>query len=418
MTRLTMTAQRNPQRVLYCESNVDGTIGGSHYCMLNLVERLDRSRYEPVTLFYQRHALIPRFQAVSETVVRPPHAPWRGGASPAGPLQRLLAVPLAMVRRGVNFLKLLALVREEVRWLRERGIALIHLNNSVTRHHDWMLAALASGVPCITHERGLNNRYTPLDRFLARRLALIIPMSKWIQDHMVERGVAPDNIRVLYDGLEPDRLKVTRDAEEMRREWGVAPDQPVIGIVGNVRVWKGQEVVVRALVEIVKQRPDVVAFIVGASTADDRPYVDRLNEIIQEAGIEANVRFTGYQDRVPDFVNMMSVVIHASIDPEPFGMVVLEAMAMRKPVVGSAAGGVVEMVVEGVTGYTFPPGDSSVLASRVMELLNDPTKAATMGEAGHRRVIEDFRLDQYAEAIEACYDAILSTNSAVATRSQ
>lgn len=233
---------------------------------------------------------------------------------------------------------------------------------------------------------------------------------------MVARGVAPDNIRVLYDGLDPTRLKVTRSADALRHEWNVGPNQPIIGIVGNVRVWKGQEVVIRALVEVARARPDVVCFVVGSATPEDQPYVDTLQAIIREAGVEANVRFTGYQDRVPDFVNMMSVVIHASIKPEPFGMVVLEGMAMGKPVIGSAAGGVVEMVVPGVTGYTFPPGDAQALAARVVELLNDPARAAAMGQAGYRRVVEDFPLDRYARQVEACYDEILDRRAPAMTR--
>ncbi len=413
-----MSGQREPRRILYCESNTVGTIGGSHYCLLNLIEHLDRSRYEPVTLFYQDHKLMPRFAAVSQAVVRPPHAPWRIADAPDSFWRRhpVMALPLTLPRRAVNFGKLASLVREEARWLRDQRIALVHLNNSITRHHDWMLAALVSGVPCITHERGLNARYTRLDRMFGRRLNLIIPMSRWIQDHMVERGVAPDNIRVLYDGLEPGRLKATRDPAQMRREWNVGPDQPVIGIVGNVRVWKGQEVVVKALVEVTRRRPDVVCFFVGAATADDKPYEEHLNAIIRDAGIEANVRFTGYQSQVPDFINMMAIVIHASIDPEPFGMVVLEGMAMRKPVVGAGAGGVIEMVVEGVTGHTFPPGDSGVLAARLLDLLDDPAKARAMGEAGYQRVVKDFPLDRYASDVQACYDDILGPGAAAPTR--
>ncbi len=401
-----MSGAAEPKRVLYCESNVDGTIGGSHYCLLNLIERLDRSRFVPITLFYQDHAIIPRFQAASETIVLPPHAPWRA-AEHGG----VLTWPLKLVRRGVNFVKHLAQVRREVRLLRRERVSLVHLNNSIRRHHDWMLAAMIAGVPCITHERGLNQRYTWSDRYFGRRMKLIIPMSAWIRDHMVARGVEPDNIRVLYDGLDPARLKVTRDPAELRREWNVGPDQPVVGIVGNVRVWKGQEVVVRAMVQVARARPDAVCFIIGAATDEDAPYVERLNAIIREAGIESNVRFTGYQSNVPDFVNLLSVVVHASIDPEPFGMVVLEGMAMRKPIVGSAAGGVVEMVVEHETGHTFPPGDPDVLAARLLELIGDPDKARAMGEAGYRRVINDFPLDRYVDDVQRCYDEILSARA-------
>ncbi|WP_291982185.1 glycosyltransferase family 4 protein [Luteitalea sp.] len=402
-----MNSTSSPRRILYCENNTDGTIGGSHYCLLNLVERLDTRRYAPVTMFYQEHALIPKFSAVSEVVVRPPHAPWKVSTAMTGALGRLLKLPLLLVRRSVNFWKLMALVREEARWLREQRIALVHLNNAVTRHHDWMLAAMMSGIPCVSHERGMNEPYTAVDRFLARRLALIVPMARWMRDEMVARGVPPDNIRVMYDGLDPSRLVVTREASAMRQEWNVGPEQPVIGIVGNIRAWKGQEVVVRAMSDIVKHRPNVVCFFVGASTPGDQPYVDKLNALVRDFGLEANVRFTGYQNRVPDFVNMMSVVIHASVEPEPFGMVVLEAMALRKPVVGSAAGGVIEMVVEGVTGYTFPPGDPRVLAARVLELIAAPEKACAMGEAGYRRVVQDFPLDRYVSDIQEAYDRIL-----------
>jgi glycosyltransferase involved in cell wall biosynthesis len=113
---------------------------------------------------------------------------------------------------------------------------------------------------------------------------------------------------------------------------------------------------------------------------------------------------------------MMAIVIHASIDPEPFGMVVLEGMAMRKPVVGAGAGGVIEMVVEGVTGHTFPPGDSGVLAARLLDLLDDPAKARAMGEAGYQRVVKDFPLDRYASDVQACYDDILGPGVAAPTR--
>ena len=139
-----MSRQGGPRRILYCESNTDDTIGGSHFCLLNLIENLDRSRYQPVTLFYLDHKLMPRFAAVSEAVVRPPHAPWRVNDAPDsfGRRHPLVGLPITLARRSVNFVKLAALVREEVRWLREQRIDLIHLNNSITRHHDWMMAAM------------------------------------------------------------------------------------------------------------------------------------------------------------------------------------------------------------------------------------------------------------------------------------
>jgi glycosyltransferase involved in cell wall biosynthesis len=390
--------------VLYCESNVDGTIGGSHNCLLWLVENLDRAEFEPVVVFYEDHALVARFRKSAETLIMPKASPVEWGAGSKG----LLALPLGLVRRGFNMLKFGRRVASYVAFLQDHQIALVHQNNSVRRHHDWMLAARIAGVPCIAHERGINEHFSWADRTLARGLDMIIPMSKSIMGFMVAGGVAPDNIRVLYDGLDPTKVKPQRTSEELRREYGVRPDQPVIGIVGNVRRWKGQESVVRALIEVLKVHPEVVCFFVGATTPGDQPYKQELDALIRDAGIGANVRFTGYQADPSSFVNLMSIVIHASIVPEPFGMVVLEGMAQRKPMIGSRAGGVVEMVVEGQTGYTFPPGDYEELARRLNELLADPNRARQMGEAGYQRLIDSFTIDQYMTGIHTVYRSILS----------
>ena len=392
-----MTPPATTANVLYCESNADGTIGGSHYCLVYLVENLDRAAFKPLVTFYEEHALVPRFKAMAETLVLPRLDTVKSGFPP--------------LRRAMNLIIWIRRVFSYVSFLKTRRIALVHQNNSIKRHHDWMVASLIAGVPYVVHERGINNHYSWMDRQLSKRAALVIPMSRAIMDAMIERGVPPGNIRVLYDGLDPERVKPARTPEALRAEYGVRPDQTVIGIVGNVREWKGQETVVRALIEVLKVRADVVCFFVGAASARDAAYQEKLNRLIADAGIGASVRFTGYQSDPSSFVNMMSIVMHASVSPEPFGMVVLEAMAQRKPIIGSRAGGVVEMVIDGTTGYTFPPGDAAELASRLLELLRDPKLQTRMGEAGYSRLVDSFSIGQYMKGIHRTYDAILANNA-------
>ena len=136
-------SQGSPARVLYCESSADGTVGGSHSCLLYLVEHLDRTKFEPLVVFYEEHALIARFRAAAETILHRRDAPvhWPGVKGVAG--------------RAVNFAKFLGGVASHVAFFRRHRIDSLHLNNSITRHQDWMLAARLSGVPCIVHERGV-----------------------------------------------------------------------------------------------------------------------------------------------------------------------------------------------------------------------------------------------------------------------
>ena len=388
-------SQGSPARVLYCESSADGTVGGSHSCLLYLVEHLDRTKFEPLVVFYEEHALIARFRAAAETILHRRDAPvhWPGVKGVAG--------------RAVNFAKFLGGVASHVAFFRRHRIDLLHLNNSITRHQDWMLAARLSGVPCIVHERGLSEQYAARDYGHARRVSLIIPVSAWIRDQMIDRGFSGENIRVMYDGLDPSLVKVNVPAETLRQTWNVPVGARVVGIVGNVRPWKGQETVVRGFIEVARRFPDVVCFFVGATTPADESYLAGLKALVADAGIEKQVRFTGYQKEVASFINMMEFQIHASIAPEPFGMVVLEGMAQRKAVIGSRAGGPVEMIVEGETGFTFPPGDASHLAARMIDLLSDPDRCSRMGEAGYQRLLAEFTVARYMENIHGTYRAVL-----------
>ena len=102
----------------------------------------------------------------------------------------------------------------------------------------------------------------------------------------------------------------------------------------------------------------------------------------------------------------MDVAVHTSITPEPFGRVLLEAMAMHKPVVGSRDGAVPEIVVDGETGYTFEPGNPEPLAARILDLLEHPDRARAFGEAGYRRLVDEFHVDRNVERTMAVYQAV------------
>jgi glycosyltransferase involved in cell wall biosynthesis len=179
----------------------------------------------------------------------------------------------------------------------------------------------------------------------------------------------------------------------------------------SISAWKGQEVVVRALIDVVKRYRDIVCLFVGDATPGDIPYKQRLESLVAEHGLEKNVRFTGFQKTPADYLNLMSIVLHASVDPEPYGMVVLEAMALKKPVIASRAGGPTEVVVDGKTGFTYPPGDAAGLATRLVSLLDNPAEAAAMGQRGYQRLVADFSQDGYMRLIQDAYARALAEAS-------
>lgn len=395
--------------VLYCESNIDGTIGGSFYSLLFLVEALDPQRFRRIVVFYQDHSLIPRFRASGiEVLVLEPPKPIdltnRAGTS----LGRLFRPFLAVSQKGANaFRGLILQVLKFAQLLKNEKIDLIHLNNSVTRNHPWMIAARLSRVPCITHERGINTKFSLMSSKLAKGLNAIICISHAVRRCLEDNGIGKDNLHVIYNGLDPDRINADKEPSEIRSLFGISEEQPVIGIVGNIKEWKGQESVVRA-VKLIKERiPNISCLLVGDTSPSDLYYEKRLRNYVEEVEIQDNVVFTGYQQNVGDFINIMDVVIHASMDPEPFGRVLLEAMAMRKPIVGARAGAIPEIIEEGKTGMMFEPGDAAELAECITELISSPKKAVLLGNSGYDRLRDHFHINKNVEQTMGLYGKVL-----------
>jgi glycosyltransferase involved in cell wall biosynthesis len=182
----------------------------------------------------------------------------------------------------------------------------------------------------------------------------------------------------------------------------------VIGILGNIREWKGQETVVRATAQLRSKFPNIVCLLVGDTAQADSHYEVMLRKFIAEHGLERNVLFTGYKKHVADYIQIMDIVIHASIDPEPFGRVLIEAMAMRKPLIGSHGGAVPEIVEQGVTGMTFTPGDSQALAQYVTQLLSDTASRREMGERAFARLTEHFHVQANVARTQEIYERLFA----------
>lgn len=386
-------------RILYVEGNVDGTVGGSFFSLLFLVSGLDRSRYEPIVVFAADNALRPRFHdAGITTLVHPTPRP----VTLKGPLGRLIA-------KGANFLR--GWVVEPfrlARLLRRERIQLLHLNNSITRNHTWTLGALLARIPRITHERGINERYKPRDLLLGRRMQSIICISAAVRDNFPARGVHGLPLVTIHNGLDPAQMRVTRDPAQIRAELGVSAGARLVGIVGNIKPWKGQEVVIRAMAKLRDEHPDVVCLLIGDTSPDDMAYRERMHALISELGLDQRVLITGFKQDIANYVNALAIQIHASVAPEPFGRVLLEAMALEKPLVASGDGAVPEILVDGVTGYLFPPNDADALAARLRELLADPAAVAAMGRAGRQRLEAEFSITRNVAETQRLYERLLA----------
>lgn len=393
-----MASASTPRRIVYVEGNIDGTIGGSFYSLLFLIKGLDKSRFAPTVVFSLPNALIPRYEAAGARVIVRPNAQ---------PVQVSGAIG-RMFSRVANFM--LAFVIEPwrlSRLCRAEKFDLVHLNNSVTGNLPWMLGAWWANTPCITHERGINPRVSTRVRFCSRFLTRVICISDAVRGTVESLRLRGPALVTIPNGLDPAEMRVTRPAADIHAELGIAPDRPVIGIIGNIKPWKGQEVVIRAVALLKRTTPDVLCLLIGDFGRDDLAYRPRITQLIDELGVRDNVLVTGYRANVADYVNTLRVVIHASVDPEPFGRVLLEAMALSKPLVASRGGAAPEIVAEGTTGLLFTPGDAEDLARQVERLMGDAAERERMGRAGYERLRDQFGIERNVRLTQDLYAQIL-----------
>jgi glycosyltransferase involved in cell wall biosynthesis len=385
--------------VLFVEGNDDGTIGGSYFSLLFLVSGLDQTRFTPLVVFATENSLVPRFQATgARTLIVPVDV----RARLSGRLGRLIA-------RVRNYYRsYLVLPRRLAHILRRERIDLVHLNNSIRRNHAWMLAARLAGVPCITHERALKRVFMARDRRLARSLSAVICISSAVRENFVAHGLGDLPLVTIFNGLDPAQMQCTRAPADVRAEIGVAPDARLIGIVGNIKPWKGQEVVIRAIGLLREEFPDLACVLIGDTSPNAAVYREQIAALTRELGIASRVHITGFRNDVPDYINALDIQVHASIDPEPFGRVLLEAMALSKPLVASNGGAAPEIVMHEHTGLLFEPGNPTALAAALRTLLADRPRAAAMGAAGRARLLAEFSIRRNLELTQALYERVFN----------
>lgn len=285
-------------------------------------------------------------------------------------------------------------IRQIVRRARAiRRIARIATSGGAELVLGWMAAgqltagavAMAAGLPCMWFQAG-----TPRPDWIDR-IATLLPARGVI---VVSRaaGVAQARVRparrqwLVYPGASLDAFDPSRlpTPAASRAALGLPQSGPLVGTVGRLQRWKGVHVFIAAIARVRSVRHDVRAVVVGGAHETEPAYAEALRAQADALGLAGVVSFAGFQSNVADWMQAMDVVVHAS-DREPFGIVVVEAMALGKPVVAGAEGGPAEILANGETGTLVRHGDDKSLADAILRYLDDHVFAARVGAAARAR---------------------------------
>jgi len=290
---------------------------------------------------------------------------------------------------------------------RRHAVDLVHLNNIVEAQLDGLLAAMMLRVPCVAHARGFQSPGV-LARLAARKVDRHIAISTAIARNLEEIGAETTAVTVIPDGIDVEEFSASPDSEGIRESLGIPAGTPAFGLFGRIMEWKGTREFVSAAAEVLRAMPRARALVVGGVSDGDQTYFEHVRRLAERTGVGDRILFTGYREDTAALMQAMDLVVHCSIEPEPFGMVIIEAMAAGTPVIAANRGGPRDIVRDGETGLLVDPTDEETLASAIRSLLQNPDRARALAEAGRDRARRMYGSERYAERVMEVYADVLS----------
>ena len=359
--------------VLLVHNSAD--IYGASRSLLRLVSRLDRNRFVPsvllpisgpLQLLLEEKEVRVFVQPSLRVITRPIFSSWRI-------FPFLLGFPLSVFQTA-------ALIKRE-------HFQLVHTNVGIVISSA--LAAWCARVPHLWHIRDWFQEFgffwKPYSLYIRVFSQLVLCVSRPIANQFPPSP----KIRVLHNGLDLSDFPKVSDTERSaaRLAFSLPKSAFVVGVVGRIKfVRKGQEFLLRA-VKILRERGvPAYCLLVGGHAPGSEDHILRMRQLAAQLGLTDEALFVGELNDPRPAYAAMDVFVLPSAQPEPFGGVVLEAMALELPVVATALGGSIEQVVEGVTGFLVPPADPKAISDRLENLARSPALRHQFGHAGRERI--------------------------------
>lgn len=411
------------KRVLYVD--LSPSPGGSIISLYHLVTHLDPARFRPLVVLasvnsFQRftgdqvpvqRVRIPRWERRSQGLVDRLRGSKVGAEMRRARWRARLWHGLGEVYR-LQW-EALPVARQLLRIMRQFQPHLVHLNTGVPLARPAAMAGRWLRIPTISHCRSFVLPTSLDNLLLLPGVRGLIFISQAVADAQLAAIPRPPRHRIIPNAVPVAEYVMAGDPATIRASLGVPPNGPLIGMVGRIAPWKGQHVFIEALALLSQRFPDVQGLIVGlAEEADGPGYADRIAQRARELGLSERLHMTGFRDDIPQVLSALDVVVHCSVRPEPFGRVIIEGMAAGRAVVGSRAGGALEIITHGQDGLLVSPEDPQALAAALADLLADPVRRARLGVAAQRTAVERYDIDAHVAAVQAFYDEVLADKAA------
>jgi len=297
---------------------------------------------------------------------------------------------------------------ETARWIRQEGFSLVHTNLGTVVSSAW--SARMAGLPHVWHVRDWFQEFGALWRPYSRYILAFSQKVICVSQPIAAQFPPSSKVCVLHNGLDLAEFPPisTLERAEARRIFGFEDGEIVVGAVGRIKfVRKGQEYLLKAAQQLRARGFKLRILLAGGAAPGSEEHIPRMKALARDLGLEKAAVFAGELPNARPAYAAMDIMVLPSAQPEPFGGVVLEAMALQLPVVATEIGGSPEQVIPGETGFLVPPSDAQALAQQLEQLCANPMLRLQLGQAGRKRIARMLTLDHTMAGIAKIYREVL-----------
>ena len=300
------------------------------------------------------------------------------------------------------------------------NISIVHARS---RAPAWscLLATKITGRKFVTTFHGTYNFKNSIKKFynsVMLRSNLVIAGSNFIFSHIKDNYSKYLNVQkkflVIFRGINVDYFdpSTTLDAEENKllSSWGLTRDKKLILMPGRLSAWKGQETFIEALNLVNKElgHQSFYAVILGGDQGRDI-YSKKIKRLVEQYRLTAQLKFIEHCNNMPLAYKISDLIVSASVEPEAFGRVAIEAQSMEKPIIASDIGGSNETIIDNVTGFLFQSGNAEALSKKIVEALQlDESRLKSIGIEGRKNIIKKFNVEKMCFSTYSEYKKLLN----------
>jgi glycosyltransferase involved in cell wall biosynthesis len=297
--------------------------------------------------------------------------------------------------------------------LKRNKIEIIHAHWSRDLSNLILASGLAGNIPIVLtkHVYATENKHDLFHAWVYRHTNLVIAISDLVAENVHQTLRLPrEKILTIYNGIELNQQwnpGLTGDSD-LRAKFKVPAGNPILGYVGRLNRGKRPDLIMEAFARLSGRFADWHFVLAGKAVGrSEEHYAEGLKQKIRDLGLTERVHFIGYQTDMPEVMHTFNILACAS-EFESLGMVMVEAMAMQRPVVGPDSGGVPEIIEPGKNGEIFRSGDIADLTEKLAGLMADPDRCGKMGGLGREIAKRKFNLDLMAEQVAGVFQKVLN----------